>query len=594
MTILVDATGDEPRGPLRRFLLIAVALWVGIALLVLASRWQAIMERSFLDADDQMRLLQVLDWLHGQSFYDVTQYRMNQPWGAPMHWSRLVDLPLAGAILALRPFLGADAAMMTAAALVPLLTLGGVLLAIGLIARRLAGDQAGLVAIVLSGMCVPLYYQIAPLRVDHHGWETCCSLLGLLAALDRRGARGGILAGVALAIAVQISLEQLPFAAVLGIALALRWLIDPGAQPRRALIGYTATLAGAGIVLVGVLHRPDAWLTGYCDAASPPQLILFAVAAIGVALTASAAPRTLAGRISGLGIAGAAALAAFHAYPPRCGLDAFSALEPIVRTVWLDNVKEGLPVWRQSPIIATNAIGLPLLAFACGLVLWRRSGFALEWRWLVYAVCLVGATALAVLVNRAGALASVMATPVVVLALLRLVRHFQRSARMPVRVLGTCAALVALNPISPLAAVSVAEPAAPKAKPADTRRCTAATYLRQLNALPRGRMLAGLDLTPPILFETRHAALASAHHRNHAAMAEVITAFMGTPATAHAIVQRRGLGYVAICPGSGETDGYRGYAPQGFMARLVRGERIAWLAPVPLPGSPLKVWRVIG
>ena len=47
-----------------------------------------------------------IDFLAGQSWFDVTQYRSNPPIGAPMHWSRLVDVPIAGLILLLAPFVG--------------------------------------------------------------------------------------------------------------------------------------------------------------------------------------------------------------------------------------------------------------------------------------------------------------------------------------------------------------------------------------------------------------------------------------------------------------------------------------------------------
>jgi len=43
--------------------------------------------------------MQVRGLLHGQGWYDLRQYRMNPPGGANIHWSRLVDLPIAGLIL---------------------------------------------------------------------------------------------------------------------------------------------------------------------------------------------------------------------------------------------------------------------------------------------------------------------------------------------------------------------------------------------------------------------------------------------------------------------------------------------------------------
>jgi len=58
-----------------------------------------------LSTDDAMRLAQVRDLLAGQSWYDLTQWRMNVPFGLPMHWSRLIDAPIAGLILIFRQFL---------------------------------------------------------------------------------------------------------------------------------------------------------------------------------------------------------------------------------------------------------------------------------------------------------------------------------------------------------------------------------------------------------------------------------------------------------------------------------------------------------
>ena len=48
-----------------------------------------------LSTDDAMRLVQVRDLLAGQGWFDLTQYRLNPPDGVAMHWSRLIDLPIA-------------------------------------------------------------------------------------------------------------------------------------------------------------------------------------------------------------------------------------------------------------------------------------------------------------------------------------------------------------------------------------------------------------------------------------------------------------------------------------------------------------------
>ena len=49
----------------------------------------------FHDTDDAMRLVQVRDWLAGQPWFDMTATRFDPPQGVFMHWSRIVDVPLA-------------------------------------------------------------------------------------------------------------------------------------------------------------------------------------------------------------------------------------------------------------------------------------------------------------------------------------------------------------------------------------------------------------------------------------------------------------------------------------------------------------------
>jgi hypothetical protein len=74
-------------------------------------------------------------------------------------------------------------------------------------------------------------------------------------------------------------------------------------------------------------------------------------------------------------------------------------------------------------------------------------------------------------------------------------------------------------------------------------------------------------------------------------MRRVIAAFIADPARARAIVAGTGARYLVACAGTDEMDGYHRAAPDGLWARLERGERIGWLAPVRV-GSPVLVWRI--
>ena len=54
------------------------------------------------DNDSLLRLVEVRDLLAGQGWFDLHQYRMGPPGGFVMHWSRLVDVPIAFILLAAR------------------------------------------------------------------------------------------------------------------------------------------------------------------------------------------------------------------------------------------------------------------------------------------------------------------------------------------------------------------------------------------------------------------------------------------------------------------------------------------------------------
>ena len=75
--------------------------WLGFCAWFIFKKWLDIRYFGLGDTDDNMRMMQVRALLHGQGWFDLRQYRLNPPFGANIHWSRLVDLPIAGLILAL-------------------------------------------------------------------------------------------------------------------------------------------------------------------------------------------------------------------------------------------------------------------------------------------------------------------------------------------------------------------------------------------------------------------------------------------------------------------------------------------------------------
>src|SRR3546814_16917909 len=99
-----------------------------------------------------------------------------------------------------------------------------------------------MLAVVLLLTTPTILVQFTPFRIDHHGWQIWMAAVALCGALDARCLRGGVTAGLALAVWLQISSEALPYAALFAGALALRSRFDRREAARLAALGRT--LAG--------------------------------------------------------------------------------------------------------------------------------------------------------------------------------------------------------------------------------------------------------------------------------------------------------------------------------------------------------------
>src|SRR6266702_2020833 len=182
-----------------------------------------------------MRLVQVRDLLHGQNWFDIVQHRMNAPYGLAMHWSRLVDAPLALLMLVSERF---------ALTVWPLLLFGAVLYLLARIAYALGGFAAMGTVLLLTLLCTEIYDVFSPGNIDYHGLQLALMLAALLGVVEKRP----VLAGLACALGLCVGLESLPYVLV-AIAAASFWLRD---QPKLARHFGLAVAVTATILLVAV------------------------------------------------------------------------------------------------------------------------------------------------------------------------------------------------------------------------------------------------------------------------------------------------------------------------------------------------------
>jgi len=576
---------------------VVLLVWLGFCGWFIFSKWTDIRLFNLGDTDDNMRMMQVRGLLNGQSWFDLRQHRMNPPFGANIHWSRLVDLPIAGLILGLRPILGGAAAERWAVAVAPLLPYLLLLFSLGLTARRLIGPRAYPLAFLALFFAGSTNGMFMPERIDHHGWQLALLALSIAGLADPKRVRGGLTLGISTALSLAIGLEMIIYLAIAAAAVTLFWVAD--ADERDRLRAYALTLsAGCALGFVGFASYANRGAV--CDALSSVWL---SDALLGGALLYGLAwlsPADWKRRLL-LALAAGAIIAAFHALMwPHC-LQRLEGVSPEVERLWLSHVREARPIYRHGWRIASLVVALPITgAIGWLLLAWmRRRDPELLRRIAGAAVPGLAASLLLLWQTRTGPAAQMMSTVGAAALVWFLVPLVWNSKYSWMRVIGTLAVVViGGGAILPFTLNFIPEPKPTSAEAAIGRAnslCNSLWGYHPIALQPKGMVFTFIDLGPRLITVTHHDAVTGPYHRNGQQIADVMNAFRGNADQAHAIIDKYRSNYLMTCPNSSTTTIFMSEAPEGFYAQLVRGQVPRWLTPVTLPAnSPFKLWRVTG
>ncbi|MGV7122876.1 hypothetical protein [Sphingopyxis sp. 550A] len=582
---------------------IALIVWAAMSLIAIVARWHAIATLELGDTDDAMRMAQVRDLLAGQGWWDLTQYRVNPAGGGVlMHWSRIVDAPLAFGILLLKPLLGQPLAEQVVMTLWPPLL--GAALSVACVRgyRHLSDRRIAYVVPLYLVAAAFIVIQLRPLRVDHHGWQIFFAMLIMGQALRPATGRAGVIAGLSAAALLAISIEGLPIAALFAALAALRWALHGRADDRARLAGYMGGLAG-GAAVFQFLTRGPAGLAGHwCDSLSAPYIAAFAVAAAAIFAIGWVAPARRSIRFVALGGAAVLAAGTLVAVEPLCAAGPFATLDPIVVQYWYRNVLEGQPVWASSATTMLLVIVPSIVGLAGSWLAWRASECADDRRnWATVIAALLGAAALSLLVLRAAGTAQLFALPGCAWLGLRIWTRARSITALLPRVAVSAMAALTLPLLGGIAVVAIAGLVFPAIK-ADRneiqksvaeRTCIDSATVAALDRLPPTVLLTPIDLGAPLIFWTHHSVVATPHHRNREAMADTLRIFIGDPAKAEALVRKQKATLIVYCPGADDFSQYRRVSKASLAARLYAGKPPRWLERVALSGdSGLAVWRV--
>jgi hypothetical protein len=556
-----------------------------------------------LSTDDAMRLVQVRDLLGGQGWFDPMQYRLNPPDGVAMHWSRLIDLPLAVLIragaLVLPQALAEQVATIVWPAALLLIFLAGV----ARLARELAGDAAARLALLFAALMAPVLQHFRPGAIDHHNAQLVLLVWSL--TLSVRAAarpRDAAIAGALCALSLAIGQELAHAVAAIAAMTALRWIIR-GDAVRPATTAFALAFAAATLALFAITVSPARYAVATCDALSTMQVVVAGIGGAGLAALANLAPlATVWRRLSGAASLGFLLCGTVFFAFPGCVGDPLGPLDPRLSELWLAHVTEARSIFSLLHDLPQDVLpyyGLPAAGLALGLLRCLRERGDQRWPWIANVVVLATLSLIAAWQVRAGAAANAVALAVVPAALLR---GLQAADNRVVFLRLSRAVLLAALLLNPLALIAIGSAAARVIATASGAQrptviadgpgtCRRTADYGPLARLPRGLVLAFIDAGPFLLMETPHAVLAAPYHRDIKGNAAMFDVFLGTPSEAEARIAALGIDYIVFCPGAPERYNYAASAPDGLAAALGRGEVPSFLERITHEGTDLTVFR---
>jgi hypothetical protein len=302
-----------------------------------------------MSTDDAMRLVEVRDLIGGQGWFDLFQYRLDPP-GTSMHWSRVIDAPLAALILLLKPLLGTHGAEAVTLYFWPALLFAVALALIAAIAKQMSNNINPLIAAVaLAVLSLPALVHFRAGAIDHHSAQIDLLLaLVLMTTQIEHSAVKAALGGLMVSLSLAIGIEMLPAIAAIGLAV-FGLFVWRGAPVARQVGAFGVGLAASSLLLAPALLPLSSLTVQVCDAFGGPVLLLAAgggislVLMVGIDRYHSTLPMRA---VSGAALA-IVLVSAFLSFFSGCIASPFAHLDPIVVSLWVNNVAEAISFARM-------------------------------------------------------------------------------------------------------------------------------------------------------------------------------------------------------------------------------------------------------
>jgi len=562
------------------------------------------------DPDNYLYLVQAIDGLRGQGWYDLIQHRMNPPEGTALHYSHILSAFYGILIFLLRPLLGLTQAALATAAFAPLLFFGAFLLVYKRLAQAVIDKEWGDITAYYILFSIYVLSRLLPGHIDHHGVVLLLSMTAFYymigSVLRPQNIQGAALAGAALALALALSLESLVAIVLYCLWFGLWAMAEGGAATRSGAVFGTSFFVGSAVLLMAT--RP---LGNFFDVDLLAYSIVYVVfsACIALCFAGMALAKENAPVFVRAGIGGSLACITgvlFFAFFPELRGGPYAAVNPELSKIILTNASEAWPIIRpESGVFETlYPLFMPSLALGAGLFLFAKTPQQ-KYRWLWGGICF----ALAVFLGLSAFSQRRFLIYADVFALLPMTamvarEYAQRPGRTFLRRAKRALTLAAFLPVWLVVALMIAafipSSSANNTMHSQTQNSISAAQTALMNALNDGQrygnrpriILNSISTGPALLFWTPHKVLAGPYHTNVEGNLDAFRFFTATdPKEARAIAQKRYIDLVVVDANDYELKIYKGKnensknASLPFIRQLIAGQIPAWLKPVNVVGK---------
>lgn len=539
--------------------------------------------------DDIMRWVAVRDLQAGQGWFDPYQRRLGPGDGTLMHWSRLVDAPISVIYWLSSTVLPSQSAYQLTAFVWPTVLAGLVLWVFAVTGGALGARDGAITALVMGVFALNNSGKFDQFSFDHHGLQVLLFVSAVMFFVLRKDKRyAGIGMGICLALSMSVGTESLAQIALIGIFVAVDWILSGSASRRRTMEFSGAVAATLLLSTLATTARESFFFPG-CDALTFSVALPVGVASIGFLGAAFfASSWSVWARLGCFLLVGAVALAMAQMFAPYCLENPINQMSPDMRAFWLSQVTEAqdvIVVFQRHAGETAALIGISVFSLVAAAVFTCVSEKKMDYLLLL---CLAAVGFILFLYQSRMMTFLTLSMVAVQAQVLRVMYQKYRIENQ--RVFGVLMVLFVVL-MSPKTGASLEKrlealagtegEVSQQTDLLSAYSCTTPQAIFPLRDLAPGLILADFDYASYILRHTDHSVLAGNYHRNEAGNLAQIDLFRSEPRDTGPRLAELGINYILVCESQARTAYWSSVSEgEGFLAGLLKGE------------LPTNVWEV--